>query len=726
MARISYIGDSGEPLELVVGADNPEVMIGRHRSCAIRTSTQSVSRHHARVYFDGQHYWLQDNGSSNGTYYQNQRLTPQEPVSIEDGEFFMCGNFEMRFDLDDEDLAMLAGDGEEVFTDTMDDVLVEYESDEPAVPEATAFMDVDDDDAAPPTDFSDVADDEWEYDDVPPPPTGGRSGGPIPPPPGSIAPLPDVQDDDLDELDELHDMDDLDEIPLEDLGADDLAADEFDADSGPVAVAGSPDDARLIEELRASLAQRTREVENQDSKIQGLEIELESLGSRLEEIGGAERLGELVEELDALRPLTAQLEASQADLATAQLAGGATDGQLDDLRSEVATRDGEIEALKAEAEEQKVELGRIRDALATAEEAAAATTAGGESTGRIEALEREVDELQEEVDHAKEKYEEARAGRRNAEELASLLRTQSEMGKQAADTAKAEVERLKKELAAAQKGNGGADAAAALARAEAAETQLAAVQEQLVALETASDGADSGGGVDLREVAELKHTLKEKDNEIARLWAQVEEAKASTSGAGPDVEAAQADAAQARAEAEALRAKVAAAEADAGAAVELRAQLEAIEAEREDLEHAASANMKRMKKLMDELEDARSAGGPPPPLGDSGASAALQSEIELLRRELAAAEAARDEAMKSAGGGTDAGQVNGMVNELNGVVSSFRSDFMQVVDAFELIRSDDDGDRTDGMEQMQEGLDACQGRAGELKNMVRSLKSAVE
>ena len=689
MARISYIGDSGEPLELVVGADNPEVMIGRHRSCAIRTSTQSVSRHHARVYFDGQSYWLQDNGSSNGTYYQNQRLTPQEPVSIDDGEFFMCGNFEMRFDLDEEDLAMLVGEGEDAFDDTMDDVLVEYEEDE--APDATAFVDVGEDAGAydEPEDYEAVGDDDWEYDDPPPPPT---AGAPIPPPPGASAPIPEPP-------------------PPPDA-------------EPPLPPAA---DAQVIEELRGALDARTREVETQEQKIQGLEIELESLSNRLEEIGGAERLGELVEEVEALRPLQAEVEQLRTDLAAAQ--AGATDSaQIDDLKAELASQNSEIEARNAEVEARDADIAALRAELEQAQEEGG----GGASDERVEQLEREIDELSEELEHAKEKYEEARAGRRNAEELASLLRSQVDMTKQAAENSKAEIERLTNELASAGGGDDKALAAAKKAQAAAekaqaaAEKSLAAAEEKIQQLQAELDAGAAGGGgdVDLREVAELKHQVKEKDDEIARLWTEVEQARAG-GGDAAAVEQLKEEVAAARNEADALREQLAAAQ-SAGDDSDLQARLEASENERDELEAAAAANMKRMKKLMKELDEARAGAGG----GGGGDDAALREEIEMLKRELAAAESARDEALAAGddgggGGGGDA-KLNALVGELNGAVSSFRSDFMQVVDAFELIRSDDEGDRAEGMEQMQEGLDACQGRAGELKGMVRSLRSAID
>ncbi len=105
MAVIRYLGDAGEELEIVIGPENPDVMVGRHRTCSIRTANPSVSRQHARIFFDGESYWLQDNGSSNGTFYENQRLEAQVPVQVQSGETLLCGNFEMAFTYDAEDLA---------------------------------------------------------------------------------------------------------------------------------------------------------------------------------------------------------------------------------------------------------------------------------------------------------------------------------------------------------------------------------------------------------------------------------------------------------------------------------------------------------------------------------------------------------------------------------------------------------------------------------------------
>jgi hypothetical protein len=77
-----------------------EVRIGRAMDCAIRTDDAMVSRHHARVYWGGQGFVLEDLGSANGVYYQEQRV--QSHV-FKHGDAVRCGSLWLRY----VDLAML-------------------------------------------------------------------------------------------------------------------------------------------------------------------------------------------------------------------------------------------------------------------------------------------------------------------------------------------------------------------------------------------------------------------------------------------------------------------------------------------------------------------------------------------------------------------------------------------------------------------------------------------
>lgn len=53
--------------------------IGRDADNDLVLESAKVSRHHARIQFDGQHYWASDLTSRNGTFLSNRRLTPGEP-----------------------------------------------------------------------------------------------------------------------------------------------------------------------------------------------------------------------------------------------------------------------------------------------------------------------------------------------------------------------------------------------------------------------------------------------------------------------------------------------------------------------------------------------------------------------------------------------------------------------------------------------------------------------
>jgi hypothetical protein len=71
-----------------------EVQIGRAVDCAIRTDDAMVSRHHARIYWAGHEYVLEDLGSANGVFYQEQRVSRH---SFKHGDAARCGSLWLRF-----------------------------------------------------------------------------------------------------------------------------------------------------------------------------------------------------------------------------------------------------------------------------------------------------------------------------------------------------------------------------------------------------------------------------------------------------------------------------------------------------------------------------------------------------------------------------------------------------------------------------------------------------
>jgi FHA domain-containing protein len=71
-----------------------EIRIGRAMDCAIRTDDAMVSRHHSRVFWGGGGYILEDLGSANGVYFQEQRV---QSHMFKHGDAVRCGSLWLRF-----------------------------------------------------------------------------------------------------------------------------------------------------------------------------------------------------------------------------------------------------------------------------------------------------------------------------------------------------------------------------------------------------------------------------------------------------------------------------------------------------------------------------------------------------------------------------------------------------------------------------------------------------
>lgn len=62
--------------------------------CAIRTDDAMVSRHHARIFWGGGGYVLEDLSSANGVYFQEQRV---QSHMFKHGDAVRCGSLWLRF-----------------------------------------------------------------------------------------------------------------------------------------------------------------------------------------------------------------------------------------------------------------------------------------------------------------------------------------------------------------------------------------------------------------------------------------------------------------------------------------------------------------------------------------------------------------------------------------------------------------------------------------------------
>ncbi len=61
-----------------------EIVIGRLPECDIQLPSNMVSRKHARVFLDGDHYAIEDLGSGNGTFLNGQKIEGKQPLKAND------------------------------------------------------------------------------------------------------------------------------------------------------------------------------------------------------------------------------------------------------------------------------------------------------------------------------------------------------------------------------------------------------------------------------------------------------------------------------------------------------------------------------------------------------------------------------------------------------------------------------------------------------------------
>jgi pSer/pThr/pTyr-binding forkhead associated (FHA) protein len=79
-----------------------EIMVGRGVHCHISLPDEMLSASHARVSFHHGQWWLEDLGSTNGTFLNREKIIV--PTVIITGDQFKCGNtvFSLRIDLFDD------------------------------------------------------------------------------------------------------------------------------------------------------------------------------------------------------------------------------------------------------------------------------------------------------------------------------------------------------------------------------------------------------------------------------------------------------------------------------------------------------------------------------------------------------------------------------------------------------------------------------------------------
>lgn len=75
----------------------PETTLGAAADNTICLHDQFVSNHHARLKWDGVKWWLEDLGSTNGTFLNGQRCPPRQPQRMQAAGLLRLGD--MVFEL---------------------------------------------------------------------------------------------------------------------------------------------------------------------------------------------------------------------------------------------------------------------------------------------------------------------------------------------------------------------------------------------------------------------------------------------------------------------------------------------------------------------------------------------------------------------------------------------------------------------------------------------------
>jgi pSer/pThr/pTyr-binding forkhead associated (FHA) protein len=88
--NFQFIVQKGPEPGKVIALNRPELVLGRDASADIPLPDAEVSRRHARVYLQGGGYWIEDLGSTNGTFVKDRRLVG--PHALADGETLVLGN----------------------------------------------------------------------------------------------------------------------------------------------------------------------------------------------------------------------------------------------------------------------------------------------------------------------------------------------------------------------------------------------------------------------------------------------------------------------------------------------------------------------------------------------------------------------------------------------------------------------------------------------------------
>jgi len=104
--------DDGSVIQPVLPKSISAIIFGRVPSCAVALPYDpSVSRQHSRLFWRENAWWLEDMGSTNGTFVGEfaQSVKVVEPVRLSTGQVFKVGRTRFRLESPDENYKATSG-----------------------------------------------------------------------------------------------------------------------------------------------------------------------------------------------------------------------------------------------------------------------------------------------------------------------------------------------------------------------------------------------------------------------------------------------------------------------------------------------------------------------------------------------------------------------------------------------------------------------------------------
>jgi pSer/pThr/pTyr-binding forkhead associated (FHA) protein len=75
----------------------PEIVIGRDTTCDFTLDDDTISLHHSKLSFHHRQWWLEDLGSTNGSYVNNTLV--EEPVVLTSGDQLRLGRINLKISI---------------------------------------------------------------------------------------------------------------------------------------------------------------------------------------------------------------------------------------------------------------------------------------------------------------------------------------------------------------------------------------------------------------------------------------------------------------------------------------------------------------------------------------------------------------------------------------------------------------------------------------------------